>query len=85
MSDDLSQIPRVTTRQLAVALLVALIGSSVIGLFILKSRNKNLQIYSGQLTTQQTQKIIRGLDASAPKQGFTPTEMSFTIPRSNSN
>lgn len=85
MSDDLSQIPRVTTRKVAVALLTALIGSSVIGLFILKSRNRNLQIYSGQLTTQQTQKIIRGRDTSTPKQGFNPTEMSFTIPSSNSD
>ncbi len=69
----------ITTRQVALGLLAAILISALIGLIIIKrSSNSGLKVYSGQL--KSTTQVIRTRQTSSAPENVSPN-MSFNLPQ----
>ena len=78
-SDAFDKPLAITTRQVAIGLLAAILISALIGLIILKrSSNSGLKVYSGQL--KSSTQVIRGRQTSSVPENF-PPNMSFNLPQ----
>ena len=91
---SVNQISPVSVRQLAVALLIIILASALLGVVILqRAAKRNLQVYSGQLPADQSAalqrppaslnnaQVIRSRSANAAaNSGTMPDSMSFNLP-----